>query len=466
MTLVASLGLRNRHAGGVVVAALAGGLVLPRLLSIVTAVANRLEPWQAALWIVLLVATVAVGARVLLLRARRWTWPRVTTHLNVFAGILLAVVLFNTLTSGALAQAARDLGIGTPSRVMAAEAGATPEATPDVIVLLLDGYPRADTLARHFDFDNEPFLDALRELDFAVASRSRANYTFTQLTLISMFHMRHLDALPGYQDITEQRVRENPRVRNLINDNPVFDQFRAFGYRLESIPPGIERVSVRSVDELHEGAHLREFEYHLLRSTALGSVVSVLDPLLLARQHHSRIASAFETIEALGPPETAPRFVLGHVAAPHLPVVFEGDGSLHPAPYSDNFFADTPPSTDQAFRDTYVAQLEWLNSRVLEAVDAVIADNPEAVVIVMSDHGSATHFRWEDRGSDLDERFSTLFAARTPGHSGVFADNQTPVNVFPRLFNSYFGTSYPLLPDTTYTGVVEFLEAPNPDADR
>ena len=54
---------------------------------------------------------------------------------------------------------------------------------PDIYVILLDGYPRADTLARLFDFDNGPFLAALEAKGFDVSAGSSSNYMYTELTL-------------------------------------------------------------------------------------------------------------------------------------------------------------------------------------------------------------------------------------------------------------------------------------------
>ena len=50
---------------------------------------------------------------------------------------------------------------------------------PNVYILMLDGYPRADTLATTFGFDNGPFLAELESRDFDVAAESRSNYRKT-----------------------------------------------------------------------------------------------------------------------------------------------------------------------------------------------------------------------------------------------------------------------------------------------
>lgn len=468
LTVAASAAFRNRHVGGVAVTVVLGALLLPHAWSAVASVTARLDAWLSVVWLTALAVALVLAPPIVAPRARHWQWQGVTWTLNLFALALLGVVGLSAAASGAFGQVGRDLSLIAPPGVTGRQAAAA-EVGPDVLVLLLDGYPRADTLERLFGVDNAPFLDALRERGFMVAERSRSNYTSTALTLTSMFHMRHLDQLPEYSDPNQGALGDGPRIRNLINDNPVFDQFRALGYRIVSIPPGIDRVSVRAADEVYEGEHLREFEFHLLRSTALGGLISLVDPAFLAREHRDRVVSAFERLEDVGGTAPGGRFIFAHVLKPHLPIVFRRDGSLIPAPYSADFFTDMPAlDADELdeFTRSYADQLSWLNRRVLEAMNSVIAANPEAVIIVMADHGTATHFRWEDLDSDLAERFSTLFAARTPERSRVFSDDQTPINLFPHLFNAYFAGDYQLQPDTSFAGVGDFVAVPNPDAER
>jgi hypothetical protein len=83
-------------------------------------------------------------------------------------------------------------------------------------------------------------------------------------------------------------------------------------------------------------------------------------------------------------------------------------------------------------------QIEFLNGRLLEMVDRITATDPDAVVILFSDHGA----RFDSQVTD--EYYRTFFAARTPGHEGLFPDDVSPVNVLVLLENAYFGTSLPV----------------------
>ncbi len=63
---------------------------------------------------------------------------------------------------------------------------------------------------------------------------------------------------------------------------------------------------------------------------------------------------------------------------------------------------------------------------------------------LLSDHGarSGPH--------ELEEWYRTFFAARTPGHDGLFGDEARSIEVLPRLLNAYLGESVAIAPDITY----------------
>src|SRR5690606_2778066 len=50
----------------------------------------------------------------------------------------------------------------------------TDETPPDIYLLVLDGYGRADVLADMYDFDNTPFLELLTSQGFQVAPQATA----------------------------------------------------------------------------------------------------------------------------------------------------------------------------------------------------------------------------------------------------------------------------------------------------
>ncbi len=82
--------------------------------------------------------------------------PALTGGLNVVAAVLLAFLGVQAVAN--LAQSGdRESGHSTPALAQAPKSGG-----PDIYFIVLDGYARADVLAKYYGFDNGPFLDGLR----------------------------------------------------------------------------------------------------------------------------------------------------------------------------------------------------------------------------------------------------------------------------------------------------------------
>jgi len=190
--LIAWLLVRNRHLAGLIAAA---AIVL-----------LRTSDWPHALVAVLLLGLAAV-ALVVFARVRKTpVLPGATGLLNVGAWALVLVLVVQAAVSGIPGRIAADVRPFTP---LPGGARAGTDPPPDIYVIMLEDYPRADTLSRLFDFDNSAFLGALESDGFTVSANSRANYMYTALNLTALFQMDYLgatSALP-YSRGADQRVR-------------------------------------------------------------------------------------------------------------------------------------------------------------------------------------------------------------------------------------------------------------------
>jgi hypothetical protein len=121
-------------------------------------------------------------------------------------------------------------------------------------------------------------------------------------------------------------------------------------------------------------------------------------------------------------------------------------------------------SAARSVDEQYLLQLEWTGRRIIELVDTMLeapaAEQP--IIIVQADEGpfpdaygaDELSFRW-DRATDaeLQEKFGILNAYHIPGvdpEAAGLSPAVSPVNSFRVVFNAYFGTDLPLLPDEIY----------------
>lgn len=374
------------------------------------------------------------------LRASRSAAPPPRARLRRLLGGLGTVSLvFLGIT---IASAAPNLALGR--RTIGPPIAAPATSGPNMYLVLLDGYPRADTLVGDFGVDNGPFLEALETRGFDVASASRSNYSKTWVTLNSILYMRYADEIDALMPFPSDPIEQHRRLLRALDDAPVLDWFAESGYTLTWIASPFVDAAARDVHEFVDTGQLNSFEVGLLRNSLLTDAVGWLAPQFVTDQLRDRIRSAFAlTAQYAAQPGSGPRLVLTHVMSPHPPFLYGGRGEElgTPACFPSRCGLWDAESgemgiTPVAYEAAMGSQLTVLNAQLLELVDVIVGNDPQAVVILFSDHGSR-HDR--DNGEEFLRNF---FAARTPGRVDVFPDQVHLVNLFPHLLGAYFGTDF------------------------
>jgi hypothetical protein len=321
------------------------------------------------------------------------------------------------------------------------------------VILLLDGYPRADVLERRLGIDNTAFVAALDDRDFDVATGSYSNYVFTALTLASMFQMRYVDEIANVMPAIGSSGADHDLLRHAAITGEAWATLRDAGYDIVVGPPGWEHVSLTDVsDQVVNDGHITQLERSLLEQTWVLDVLTLVAPNAITGSMRARLTGAFDALEDFaGEHRIAPTFLFMHVPAPHPPLLLDASGGLldvSPRSLSGNS-AEAIGLSRSEYADRWQGELSYLNRRVIDAIDQLQAADPDPVIIVMADHG----YTQEVRDSDPEARFATLFATYTPSAPGLLADAPTPVNLMPRLLNRYLGTDFPGRADRFFLSV-------------
>ncbi len=409
--------------------------------------------------ILILVAIGLVVAERLAARRRplHVPWALVGRVANTASMVLLVAVLLRSAGDGSLGAyigAIRSEGPDVLRERLAV--GDAQVGAPDVYLLILDGHARADKLDAIFGYDAAPFLEELRERGFEVAEASRSNYLLTAQSLPSLLNMARVADLIDAETAAVSAMAYTIQVRPLASDSRVFRIYRSLGYEVIAIASGFEEVALRGADRFIDTGQINELETRVLGNTVVAPAIQLVDPEWFAAQQRARVAAVFDaTAEVSREPHAGPRLVIAHVPSPHAPIVFAADGSAVPMSDLANFFDDTfvhrTGPWERALAE-YAGQLAHVDELALATIDRVLdAESTPPVVLVLSDHGSAAGVDWDNlEASDLDERTANLFAALTPGRSGVFPPDVTLVNVFGLVSESYFAREYDPQPNTAY----------------
>jgi hypothetical protein len=405
--------------------------------------------WLAVAWGILLLLAIYWSTR------PKLTFVSSTATLNTIA-LALVVMSVGQINFVGPPRGTHRLGI---ENAPIQEDLVLPDQPPDVYLFVLDSYGRADLLNRAYGFDNNEFIDDLEGRDFFVAKCSQSNYVRTEISMGSSLNMDYL------QNLSSTFSAENTRRALLwdgLRHSAVRHNFESMGYETVFFTTGFAWLDMHDVDHFMSpppvSSGMTEFEGLFLRTTAARHAQDLgwVDPdYLMGVAFRERFRYVFDSIDEVTKLD-APTFSYIHLISPHPPFVFDPQGN---PTYPPDFWNDQRMYPADMYEKGYLNQLQYLNQKMVEAVDTILAnsENPP-VIIIQGDHGP-----WLQ---PKDKRFWNLTAMYFPGHRDVLYSTITPVNIFRLVFNSYFGGKYDILDDTSYFSPVpnlyDFSEMPHP----
>lgn len=381
-------------------------------------------------------ACVIAGVAVLVVRARPGALTTWTRGLNVVAAGLVVL----NVASATVATVGRGGSVVT-TNVLSVRGGGTAGGR-DIFLIVLDDYGGQRAMKDLLGFDNEPFLDALRARGFFVPTRPTTNYPHTADALGAELNLDYVQRL-----LRDPRQDDWSPANDLLKNDEVPRFLKARGYRYVNI--GSWWAPTASNPQADVNVKMKgtrsEFTNAFIAQTLPGSDSGPLGQLSFAEREYLRVKFQLTQIEnaAKVPGRT---FVFGHLLVPHRPFVFGVDGRYVDAAVR----AGVPDSVG------YVNQLRYVNTAALRLVDRLLAvpSRRRPIIVLQSDEGfySGLDVRSDaltDR--DIEQHFGTLESFYFPGlrRTGLY-DSITLVNVFRLLFDDYFGTRLPLLPDRNY----------------
>jgi hypothetical protein len=317
---------------------------------------------------------------------------------------------------------------------------------PDIVHIVLDGYSRGDVLARYYGFDNSGFLDALRGMGFTVADRATSPFSQTLQSMTSIFTASDLEGVGG--DRTGAELRD--ALRNRLKHNPVMGTLDRLGYQTAALDIRYDPVRMDQLDRLLDRHALSNFEVTGLRQT-------VFYP----------IALKLGLREASVPPETftkpyereltGPYFLYMHMLTPHPPFDMTRNGEVLPpeggfwSMNDGSHYTKHLPEREESYRRGYVEKLVYTNNGILSLVRRVIGEAKRPTIIVIhGDHGGGKHFDHDSaEQSCMGERFAPLLAVYSSDGrlQQALPGDINLTNLYRVVFNTYFGTDMPMLPD-------------------
>ncbi|NCU04993.1 MAG: sulfatase-like hydrolase/transferase [Chitinophagaceae bacterium] len=316
---------------------------------------------------------------------------------------------------------------------------------PPVYLVILDEYSGKHTL-QFFQFNNSPFYQELSQRGFHVVENSFANYPRTLLSMASMFNMEYIGAKKELLKTEHYTFR---KAIKQIEKNPVTDFFKKQGYEIRNYSFFDLKDAPAMVQNDLWGGNIRFY----LNQTLYGRIQKSL-PKFLARKKISnffieRVENDFlngidkslaESVERERQNSilSKPTFTYIHLNMPHAPYLKDSLGNRIPEKVRQAYNVEEKQSA-------YLQYLVYCNKRILKWIDEIlIASEGRAVILLMSDHGTALSGVHTDRGLD------NLNAIYIPGADySKWYKGFSNVNQFRLLFNELFKQNMELKPDIT-----------------
>ncbi|HEV7407782.1 MAG TPA: sulfatase-like hydrolase/transferase [Bradyrhizobium sp.] len=376
-------------------------------------------------------------------------------HPKALDGIFAALLVLVALPTAGLVKDLYGAAAASADRT-AFLRGVAFRQKPNVYFMILDAYGRADTLKLALDFDNDRFLGELERLGFFIPRHSVSNYPATSASVASMLSLDYPEAAeklePGFATFR----------RELMGANPVVEKFKAEGYKYILVPGGIwTKISCGGEEDL-----CLEKTRPLEMERALTSLTPI--PLLLGMGLSSRWHAPTPD-EYLEPDDIFGLFggQMRELQRPFFMMVhFPG---IHDGIYNKDCSKGTrgsPVLYNSEAVSRYTASVNCTNRQVLDLVGRIVAEDPDAIILLTGDHGPTVKppgitlqpgepirgYIWgANTPEDYRNMYGTMTGLKVPAScSGLLSDRHYAVNNFRIVFSCLGNTGIKLLEDRAY----------------
>ena len=316
---------------------------------------------------------------------------------------------------------------------------------PSIYFILFDEYPGQISLKHYHQFENTDLLNHLRANQFYVFDTINSNYDKTIFSVNSTLNMQYID-MALYKPLNHY----SSYMKNFlsIRSNAVTGFLETQGYVVKNLSLfGISDHETRySFPLLHTtNENLQRTIFHekikrdLLWKLYVGTYrMNYFYNKYLLHTHHQNNEIMNRIKDYSSEKHNEPFFLTAHLLLPHEPVFTDSTGKL----YNMEFEYHSSDTSKKAFE-----YLKYTNRRMMELSDDIVKNDPDAIIILYSDHG------YRDTHEENRSLYCNNFLAiHLPDSNYSQIKNiHSNVNLFRVLFDQYFDQHLPLLKDSSFS---------------
>ena len=303
----------------------------------------------------------------------------------------------------------------------------------DVYHIVLDMYPTDKILKTGFNFDNKDFSNKLNNLGFRKEDL-KANYIRTMYSLPSTINMKHFNNAES-NEILFMKETEKSFTKSVE------------AHVAEKLGFEIHEISTNDVKNFYS-SFFGDFSRIFMRTNMLRVIDDSSIPIhnfwinKNQKYFHENFSSLIEKSN-----DNKKTWTYFYSRPPHPPFIFNEDGSknLSSNPYN-SFSEDLSDIWSDKDKQDFINQLKYVNKMIIEAVEEIILNSKDSIIIIHSDHGVSNisgkdeiNTNKELANNVYEELFSTINFIYTPDNCINESHNiKTNINIIPALLKECF----------------------------
>ena len=320
------------------------------------------------------------------------------------------------------------------------------KSKPNVYFLLFDEYAGYKSLSDSFHYKNDSFYNFLQQQQFQ-ALPTFSNYDFTPFSMSSILNMQYVPENYNRQQLSQPDIQHRfGEIRNA----QVPAIFKAMGYSIENN----SIFDIKGHPALYQSNGLFPIHAELLTNKIFHNrLIKNIGWKLVTGRYKINFLKAYymyrkdaynrqvekNLLQAAATPASKPRFWYAHFLLPHGQFYRDSSGALNPPEKILNlkYLAD---------KSLYLAYLKYTNNIIEGLVKNISDKDPNAITIIMSDHG---FYDYIPDGYD-PYNYDNICFVKAPNKNPLFYNTRlSNVNFFRHLFNNQFGQNLPYVKDST-----------------
>ncbi len=406
---------------------------------------------------VLIIFVVTVG--ILILVARKFLKEEIaSTFVPVLSVVLTIFIMFNTVMSignissafSADSEAQNDLNKQYEYVTSFKNSSKTSEKLPNIYFIIPDEYAGFSSLKKYYNYDNSEFEDFLNKNNFTI-SKSSTNYFHATMECLANVFNFEFSTKNIYNEESEFYCKEK------VSNGVLFRLAEENGYTI-NVAQTMQLVDYKSTTEIYgdKWSQTQDSESVIDLMVTPSMFVPFTDRIRAILngvsadyfEGHSHIANQaqacidpllyFSESQNVGKPYT---FNLCYVSNPHPPFFFDQEGSL---------YKDYSHLHDWVDRKYYLNQLKHCTTLIQNAIDNIIKNDPDSIIILMSDHGVRDHYTGDSehewmKPMTVKDHTDILCAVYYKGEAISGLEGMCGSNVLISIVNKAWGYNIPLV---------------------